>query len=121
MNRCLTAVALVCAAGLGACSTSYTVDAENHTPQVVQVEMLAHAPEGGDALIAPALRLGPGDKSGIAPVQMDTVRSVFVRVDSLVRPGNPVVFDLRPGWTILEITQDGDQVTGPLHVRPASR
>jgi hypothetical protein len=115
------AIAVVCVAALGACSTSYTVDAENHTPQPVLVELFAHAPEGGDALIAPALRLGPGDKHGIAPVQMDTVRSVFVRVDSLVRPGNPVAFGLLPGWTILEITQDGDQVTGPLRVRPASR
>ncbi|MFT3684115.1 MAG: hypothetical protein QM783_04160 [Phycisphaerales bacterium] len=121
MNRCAIVVGLVCAAGLGACSTSYSVDAENHTPQPVLIEMFARAPEGGNALMASALRLGPGDKWHLAPVQMDTVRSVFLRVDSLVRPGDPVTLDLRPGWTIVEVTQEGDQVMGRLHVRVADR
>lgn len=107
---------------LGGCYASYTVDAENHTPQPVVIEMLARAPESDLlASIAQPLRLGPGDKGGIAPVQLDTVRPVLLRVDSAVKPGQPVTLDVRPGWTVVEITQDGVGTTGPLHVRQVQR
>jgi hypothetical protein len=107
---------------LGGCTTSYTVDVENRTPQPVVVELLIREPEMGLlASLAQPLRLGPGDRGGIGPVQTDTTRTVLIRTDSAVRPGEPVMLDVRPGWTIVEVRQDGANTTGPLHVRQVER
>jgi hypothetical protein len=121
MNPSVAVIALSLAVPLiGGCSTAYTVDVENRTPQPVVIELLAREPDMGLlATLAQPLRLGPGDRGGIGPVRTDTTRPVLIRADSAVRPGDPVLLDLWPGWTIVEVSQDGSGTTGPLHLRPS--
>lgn len=109
------------AAGLGGCRGVYTVDVENRTPQPVMVRLLAVAPEGGAALLVAPLRLGPGDKGTLGRVETDRVRAVRVDVESAVRPGDPASLVLAPGWSIVEVWQEGTSGGSPVRARLSSR
>jgi hypothetical protein len=63
-----------------------------------------------------AMRLGPGDRSGLGPVTIDTKLQATFRADTPGNPGRAVIFDLPHGVTALEVTQDGTLANSPLRV-----
>ena len=118
MNKPLLALLALPLLALGGCHSSFAADVRNRSSQPVSVELVSPGPNGTVALLAPSLRLGPGDRGGVGPVRVEQHRSVVLRVDSLGNPGRPAVIDLMPGTTIAEATQDGTNANAPLLLRP---
>lgn len=120
MNRAWLAAALWPAALLAACQSGYSVDVRNQTPQPVFVEMLVRYPNGAVTNNQGA-RLGPGDRGALGPIYTGPDNAVSFRVDSMPNPQRPAWIDLRPGMTILVITQPGEGSGGPLVVTEQAR
>ena len=121
MNKALVALLALPLLALGACTSTYAVDVRNRTPQPISVELLARDTEGNLAWIAQPVRLGPGDRGGAGPTTIDANRHALVRVDTPGNPGRPVMLDLRPGGTVVEVTQEGTTASGPLHITELPR
>lgn len=120
MKKPLTVVLALPLLLLGACTSTYSVEVVNQTNQPVTAEFLARSPEGLLAPIGQPIRLGPGDRGGMGPVTLDANRPIVLRAN---RPGasdappNPVLIDLVPGRTGVEIGQDGTAFGSPIVVR----
>lgn len=121
MNRARASVCCLLALPLAACHQSgYAVDVRNRSPQPVFVEMLTRTGPESLALLASA-RLGPGDRTGLGPASVNQNQSVIVRADAQGNTGHPAVLDLRPGTTVVDVTQDGPNTTGQIRLREVPR
>ncbi|HZW06632.1 MAG TPA: hypothetical protein VFF65_05870 [Phycisphaerales bacterium] len=108
---------LLCLAG---CTADYAANVRNRCAQPVSVELISPGPNGETALLAPSLRLGPGDRGGVGPVRIDQQRTAVLRVDFAGNPGRPALITLTPGTTTAEVTQEGATANAPLNLRPVT-
>ncbi|HYD01855.1 MAG TPA: hypothetical protein VEB22_11565 [Phycisphaerales bacterium] len=105
---------------LAGCTADYAADVRNRSSQPISVELISPGPNGVTALLAPSVRLGPGDRGGVGPVRIDQQRTAVLRVDYAGNPGRPEVITLTPGTTVAEVTQEGTTANAPLNLRPVS-
>jgi hypothetical protein len=112
----LLAVGVMGAAlGLGGCRSSYALDVRNQTPQVLYAQVLSKNNAGTQVL--GTRRLGPGDRAGLGPWTLDSREVVWAQFDTNPNPERAPELTLRPGLSVLEVTQDGTATAGPLRVR----
>lgn len=107
--------------GLAGCTTSYQVDVRNQTPQPVVVAIFQASGGGQQSAISPGKRIGPGDRDAVYTRKVPQDWVVFVQADAPGNPGYPAKLDLAPGLTVVDITQEGVDQTGPLRLRTAPR
>ena len=101
---------------LTGCTTGYSADVRNQTPQSLFVDAYYVTPQGERIGLGGA-RLGPGDRGGLGPYAVRNDALVSVSIDTVPNPQRPAIVDLRPGLNALEVTQGGDKMSGPLQVR----
>jgi len=91
----------------------------NGTPQPLYVQVLTRNNAG--TMTIGSQRLGPGDRRGMGPYTVDQREVVWLRLDTLPNPQRPVEMTLRPGLSVLEVTQavdeSGSTTAGPLLIR----
>jgi len=116
VRRGLAVAGVVVAGALAGCTTSYSVDLRNQTPQVVFGDAYYVTPQGERVGLG-AVRLGPGDRGGMGPFAVRNDALVTVTVDTVPNPQRPAAVDLRPGLNVFEVTQQGEKTAGPLQVR----
>lgn len=120
VSRRLVGGALVFAAfALAGCQANYAADVHNTTPQPVFVQMIKNAnqPGGVQPMAVLQRRLGPGDRGALGPIRAsDRAGAVTIVVDTLPNPSRPVMLDLMPGTTFLEVQMDPGSTTGPIRV-----
>lgn len=115
-RRTLGAAAILATALLTGCTTSYSVDIRNQTPQPVFADVYYVTPQGQRIGLG-GTRLGPGDRQGVGPFEVRNDALVTLSLDTVPNPQRPALTDLRPGLTAVEVTQQGDKTAGPLQVR----
>lgn len=99
---------------LAACRADFTADIRNHTPQPLFVKIFEE--RQNSEVILTSARLGPGDRAQIGPVRAEIGRPRLA-IDSRPNPQAPVIFNLRPGTSYFNVSQQGDLTAGPLEVR----
>ncbi len=103
-------------AQLGACQQgNIAVDVRNKTPQPLFAQLSERTADGG-AVLRARERLGPGDRKVLGPVRAQVGRA-FIVLDTMPNETVPYLVDLRPGTTLLEVTQEGAGTKGALRVR----
>jgi len=115
----LAGISSLAALGLGGCKSGYSADVRNGTPQPLYVQVLTRNNAG--TMTIGSQRLGPGDRRGMGPYTVDQREVVWLRLDTLPNPQRPVEMTLRPGLSVLEVTQavdeSGSTTAGPLLIR----
>ncbi len=100
---------------VGGCSSTYSVDVRNQTPQVLFVQVATQ--RGAQTETLGLRRLGPGDRGGLGPFTVAPSAVVLTSVDTTPNPGRAPELILRPGLSVLEVFQEGNQSAGPLRLR----
>lgn len=103
------------AATLAGCKSSYALDVRNASPQPLYVAVLSKNNAGTLAL--GRARLGPGDRGGLGPFTVAQSEIVWAQFDTQPNPERAPELTLRPGLSVIEVTQDGNATAGPLRVR----
>jgi hypothetical protein len=119
MRKSLLAVLAFPLLAVGGCAvppSGYAVDARNRSAQPISLELLSRDAQGNLYWLAQPVRLGPGDRGGVGPASLEAGRSALLRTDTPGNPGRPVMTDLWPGATVVEVTQDGELANSPLRV-----
>jgi len=101
---------------LTGCTTGYSADVRNQTPQPLFVDAYYVTPQGERIGLGGA-RLGPGDRGGLGPYAVRNDALVSVSIDTVPNPQRPAIVDLRPGLNAMEVTQGGNTTSGPLQIR----
>ena len=101
---------------LTGCTTGYSADVRNQTPQPLFVDAYYMTPQGERIGLGSA-RLGAGDRGGLGPYAVRNDALVSVSIDTVPNPQRPAIVDLRPGLNAFEVTQGGDKTSGQLQVR----
>lgn len=114
VTRGLWVVGVAGLAAMTGCQAGYAVDVRNTTPQPVYAQLMEQFDTG--TVMRSSVRLGPGDRGGLGPVVAREGRA-FVVVDTVPNPGTPVRVPIAIGTTVIEVIQQGNQMSGPLEVR----
>ena len=69
-----------------------------------------------DNLARAVERLGPGSRGRVSRFGLSDDLKVYVEVDAQGNPGTPPQMDLKPGLTVVRVTQDADLPTGKMHM-----
>ncbi len=101
---------------LTGCTTGYSADVRNQTPQPLFVDAYYVTPQGERIGLGNA-RLGPGDRGGLGPYAVPNDALASVSIDTVPNPQRPAIVDLRPGLNAMEVTQGGDKTSGALQIR----
>jgi len=115
-SRALIAFSTVLALGMTACTSTYSADVRNQTPQVLFASASFVTPRG-ERFGLSSVRLGPGDRTGMGPFTVNNDALVSLTLDTTPNPNRPVIVDLRPGLTSLEVTTPSTEAASPLQVR----
>ncbi len=120
MHKPLLAVSVFSLLTLVGCAASppasFAVDVRNRSSQPVSVELLSRDASGNLFWLVQPVRLGPGDRGGLGPATVAPDLVATFRADTPGNPGRAVIYDLPPGVTALEVSQDGTTATSPLRV-----
>ncbi|MBS0190881.1 MAG: hypothetical protein U0573_03175 [Phycisphaerales bacterium] len=100
---------------LGGCTVGYTVDVRNDTAQPIGVALMRGSGSGQPGTLA-VERLGPGSRGRVSRFGLSDDLKVYVEVDAQGNPGTPPQMDLKPGLTVVRVTQDADLPTGKMHM-----
>lgn len=102
-------------AGVGCTTAGYTADVRNDTAQPIGVALMRGSASGQPGTLAQA-RIGPGSRGQVSRFGLSSDLPVYIEVDAQGNPGYPPQMDLKPGLTVLRVTQDGNVPTGTLRI-----
>lgn len=105
-----------CASVVGVgCTAGYTADVRNDTAQPIGVALMRGSASGQPGTLA-ATRIGPGSRGQVSRFGLSSDLPVYIEVDAQGNPGYPPQMDLKPGLTVLRVTQDGNVPTGTMRI-----
>lgn len=105
---------------LGACTVGYRVDVRNDTAQPIGVAIV-HGDPSGQANALAVQRIGPNSRGQVVRNNVPSDWLMYLQIDAQGNPNYPPQLDLRPGLTVVRVTQDGNVPTGKMHLERIER
>lgn len=100
---------------LGGCTVGYQADVRNDTAQPIGVAIV-HASGSGQPNSLALQRIAPNSRGQVVRYGVPSDWTVYLEADAQGNPGWPVRYDLKPGLTVVRVTQDGNVPTGKIHI-----